>query len=260
MGILHRGPSPFGEMLVTWSARSRTVNLYHAGFLQSRADSNGVSKVDYIHAIHGLAIQGGPRLSPLFSRHRGDVLMLGCGGGTIGTMLARDGYRVTVIDVNPIAFELARRFFSLDPSVACLVEDGFGFLKRTRAKFDIIICDMYLGSDVAPYAGAPEFIALAAKRLRTDGRIFMNVIVYGDLDPTADRVAMAAQSTGLKVRILDGTGYVGRNAVVAIGAVDGLRRPRLRQPPETGRTALDAALDRYKFRRPSKQRAFREDA
>jgi hypothetical protein len=61
------------------------------------------------------------------------------------------------------------------------------------------------------------------------------------------------------VRILDGTGYVGRNAVVAIGAVDGLRRPRLRQPPETGRAALDAALDRYKFRRPSKQRAFRED-
>jgi spermidine synthase len=254
MAVLYQGQSPFGELLVTWSARARTVSLYHQDFLQSRADINGIAKVDYIHAIHDMALQGralAPKAAP-------DALLLGCGGGTLGTMLSRDHWRVTMVDINPMAFELARRFFDLAPNIACLVEDGFGFLRRTRAKFDVIVCDMYLGDEVAPYSAAPSFIAQAAKRLRPGGRIFLNVIVYGDRDPAADRLALAAKAVGLTARILDGRGHVGRNAVLCLGDVTHLRKPRLRQPPQTGAGVMEQAIAKYRFRRISRARALKD--
>ncbi len=252
MAILFQGPSPFGEMLVTWSARARTVSLYHQDFLQSRADINGTAKVDYIHAMHDLASQRRDQ------NRRHDALLLGCGGGTLGTMLARDGWRVSMVDVNPVAFDLARQFFDLAQNIACLVEDGFGFLRRTRAKFDLIVCDMYLGDEVAPYSAAPDFIAQAAKRLRAGGMILLNVIVYGDKDPASDRIALAAQAVGLTARILDGRGNVGRNAVLCIGQVAHLRKPRLRHEPVTGAQVIRQAVEKFRFRKFSRRRALSE--
>jgi len=113
---------------------------------------------------------------------------------------------------------------------------------------------MYLGDEAAPYAGAPVFLQLASRRLKPLGRIFLNVIVYGDADPMADRIAQAAKFVNLNARILDGSGKVGRNAVLAIGAVEKLRRPKLTLIPDGGAAGLAQALDAYGFRRASMQR------
>ena len=244
MALIHESASPFGMLQVAWSERTRTVTLYQGGYLQSRSDRYGIAKVDYIHAIYDLIRQGDAR----------DVLILGCGGGTLGTMLTGLGLRVTMVDINPKAFDIAKEFFALSPKITCILDDGMAFLNRTRARFDVIVCDMYLGDEAAPYAGAPMFLQLAARRLKPLGRIFLNVIVYGDADPMADRIAQAAKFVNLNARILDGSGKIGRNAVLAIGAVEKLRRPKLTLIPDGGSANLAKALEAYGFRRPSLQR------
>jgi hypothetical protein len=56
---------------------------------QSEADHGGVSLAAYIHAIHSFLRQSGSR----------NVLMIGCGGGTLATMLRSDGVKVAIVEV-----------------------------------------------------------------------------------------------------------------------------------------------------------------
>ena len=129
MALIHECASPFGKLQVAWSERTKTLTLYQGGYLQSRSDRYGIAKVDYIHAIYELIRQGEAR----------DVLILGCGGGTLGTMLTGLGLRVTMVDFNPKAFDIAREYFALPAKTTCIVDDGMAFLNRTRARFDVIV-------------------------------------------------------------------------------------------------------------------------
>src|ERR1700761_7441667 len=79
------------------------VSLWQAGDNHSVADARGVSLADYIHAMYGLIRQAKARR----------VLLIGGGGGTLATMLHRVGIAVTVVDVDPAAFEIARRYFHM---------------------------------------------------------------------------------------------------------------------------------------------------
>lgn len=76
--------SPFG--IVTIFRRILTGAVIYDQF---EADRNGVSLASYIHAIYDLILQARAQT----------VLMIGCGGGTLGTMLARTGRNVTIVDV-----------------------------------------------------------------------------------------------------------------------------------------------------------------
>ena len=53
------------------------VSYWQGEYHQSAADRTGVSAADYIHAMYFFLMQAGVR----------DVLMIGCGGGTLATML-----------------------------------------------------------------------------------------------------------------------------------------------------------------------------
>ena len=37
--------------------------------------------------------------------------MIGCGGGTLRTMLTRAGQQVSIVEINPVSFTLAKRYF-----------------------------------------------------------------------------------------------------------------------------------------------------
>src|SRR3954471_8292855 len=111
---LAKRKSRFGVITILQAKRTGSVVYRQGGFFQSEADCNGVSMVSYIHAIYGLLHQTDSR----------KILMIGCGGGTLATMLCRDGREITVLDIDPQAFLLARKYFALPSSVACRVADG----------------------------------------------------------------------------------------------------------------------------------------
>jgi spermidine synthase len=101
--------SEFGTINIVQKRDSGVVTYMQGGCCQSEADQNGVSLAAYIHALYGLLFQAKAR----------KILLIGCGGGTLATMLSRACCKVTIVDVNPISFALARQYFDLPPTVEC---------------------------------------------------------------------------------------------------------------------------------------------
>jgi spermidine synthase len=213
---------------------SGKVSYWQGEYHQSAADSVGVSTADYIHAMYYFLLQAQAR----------DVLMIGCGGGTLATMLTRSGVKVTVVDLNRFSFAIARKYFALPQGVTCHVADGIAWLKAHRHRFDAIVLDAF-GRDGMPEAFKRDgFFKLAKARLAARGGLFlMNVIVDDDDDRTPDALVRRMRRHWSKVRLLDTDGWVDRNAVIAAGAVAKLKKPKLLMPPRPGGQKLARQLD-----------------
>ena len=167
-----------GEIVVLMS-RS-TVAYWQDDRHQSEADRNGISLAAYIHAIHGFVRQAASRT----------VLMIGCGGGTLATMLRADGVKVTIAEINERSFEISRRYFGMPDDIECHVADGATFLRRTKRKFDAIVLDAYDGDYIPAQMRTPAFFRLVQSRLNARrGCFFVNVVMRNDRDrPYLDRI------------------------------------------------------------------------
>jgi SAM-dependent methyltransferase len=206
----------------------------------SDADRDGVSLADYIHAIFGFLVQAKCR----------DVLMIGCGGGTLATMLHRVGARAIVVDIDAGSFAIARRYFHMPEDVECHVADGAEYLRRTRRRFDAIVLDAFDDGAIPQAFLGTGFYAMAKRRMRRRGALFLvNVIVDDDDDRTPDRLARTMRSAWRHVRLLDCDGWLDRNAVVVAGAASGLKRPKLLMLPHQGGRKLASDLKDLVFRR-----------
>ncbi len=141
--------SPYGAITVSRSKPTGALIYSQGGCRRSEADYNGVSVAPYIHAIFGLIAQLRAKT----------VLMIGCGGGTLATMLARNGCQVTIVDVSPAAFRIARQYFDLPDSIDCQLADGSGFLLSSQRRFDAIILDAFQGDRIPTHLRSRAFFA-----------------------------------------------------------------------------------------------------
>ena len=208
------------------------------GCSQSEADCNGVSLASYIHALFGLVLQARAR----------DVLMIGCGGGTLATMLARAGSNVTIVDINPDAFALARRYFSLPHDVACHPADGAAYLAEETRRFDAIVLDAYQGDLIPDHLRTPDFFRLAKPKLAERGAFFANVHLASDDDRMADAVTQSMAEAWSRVRLLDAPGWLNRNAIAMAGDVSGLTPPVLHMWPTEASEQIAFELGTLRFR------------
>ena len=214
--------------------RTGQVSYWQGEYHQSAADSTGISTADYIHAMYFFLMQVQAR----------DVLMIGCGGGTLATMLARSHVAVTVVDLHKLSFDIARKYFQLPDCVACHVDDGIRYLMTNRRRHDAIVLDAFGEGGMPSAFMQPAFFRLARARLRSRSSLFlMNVIVDDDDDRTPDILVRAMRAHWGRVRLLDTDGWVDRNAVIAAGAVTNLKKPKMLMPPRPGRAKLERQLD-----------------
>ncbi len=210
------------------------ISYWQREYHQSAADAAGVSTADYIHAMYFFLMQAGAR----------DVLMIGCGGGTLATMLVRSNVQVTVVDLHKFSFDIARKYFQLPDSVSCHVADGIDYLKQNRARHDAIVLDAFGEGGMPAAFMQPAFFKLAKSRMKRQGALFlMNVIVADDDDATPDNLVRAMRRQWGRVRLLDTDGWTDRNAVIAAGAVTGLKKPVVLMPPRPGGAKLAKELD-----------------
>jgi cyclopropane fatty-acyl-phospholipid synthase-like methyltransferase len=210
------------------------VSYWQKEYHQSAADAHGVSTADYIHAMYFFLMQTGVR----------DALMIGCGGGTLATMLARSNVAVTVVDLHKLSFDIARKYFQLHNAVDCHVSDGIAYLKTNRRCHDAIVLDAFGEGGMPADFMQPAFFRLARARLNPRNSLFlMNVIVDDDDDRTPDILVRAMRAHWGRVRLLDTDGWVDRNAVIAAGAVTNLKKPKVLMPPRPGGAKLERQLD-----------------
>lgn len=238
MITLHQQPTEYGEITILRSRDTGSCIYCQDGSYQSEADSRGVSLASYVHAIHGLIAQ----------REAKAVLLIGCGGGTLATMLSYGGMCATVVDVNPASFVLARTYFSLPEHVSFHPLDGAAFLDETQARFDAIVVDAFVGDKIPGHLRSRGFFETVRGRLTSNGMVLFNVHLRHDFDPDADSVGAAMLGAGLPVRILDAPGVLNRNAIVLGGAVAPLKAPDLAIAPEFSATQISEELARMRFR------------
>jgi spermidine synthase len=213
--------------------QSGKVSYWQREFQQSAADKTGVSVADYIHAMYFFLMQAQAR----------NVLMIGCGGGTLATMLHRSAVKVTVIDLNPLAFRIAREHFQLPDEIACHTADGVAWLKSHRHRYDGLILDAFGAQGMPEAFKTDAFFRLAKSRLKSRGSLFlMNVIVDDDDDAIPDNLVRAMRQHWSGVRLLDTDGWTDRNAVIAAGAVEQLKKPQVLMPPRPGGAKLAREL------------------
>jgi spermidine synthase len=218
--------------------RTGGISYWQAEDHQSVADRNGVSLAEYIHALYGLLRQKRSR----------SVLMIGCAGGTLATMLSRKGVAVTLVDIDPLSFEIARSYFQMPLSVACHARDGRAFLRATHRRYDAIVLDAFANEVIPSHLLEPGFFRLVKARLRRGGLFLINIVVRDDDDPVSGEILRSLKGVWRGVRLLDAPGFENRNAVVAAGAVARLKRPRLLMKPAQGARALARDLAQLAFR------------
>jgi predicted O-methyltransferase YrrM len=233
--------SKFGVITLRYRKRSRTLTFEQKGGNQSTTDGNGVSLDAHIHALYGLALQ----------RPGKSVLMIGCGGGTLGTMLSRAERRVSIVEIDKVSFTLAKRYFGLPRNIACHIGDGLAFMQKTRRRFDVLIIDAFIGENIPAHMKSAAFFEAASRCLRRNGVALVNVCLERKSDATADRIATGFNALGWPVRILDSPGGE-RNAIVMAGKVRGLRRPGLLIPPLGDAAQTRKELKAMRFRRPAR--------
>ncbi len=228
----------FGAIKVYRDKRTGDLTFLQGGCFQTKTDRNGVSLVTYVHALFGLVVQAKAQR----------VLMLGCGGGSLASMLAKTGKRIVVVDINPVAIEIASQHFSLPDSVECHVEDGAEFLKGECGEFDAIIMDAYCGDRIPDHLRSSEFLRLSRLRLASPHGCFLaNIHVIDDDDSAAQDYAQVAREVWGRVRILDAPRATYRNAIVAAGAVGMLRPPALMMSPAREAAAVAEDLAKARF-------------
>ena len=162
--------SRFGAITIFKTKKTGSFIYAQGDSFQSEADANGISLVAYIHAMFSLLRQAGSR----------SVLMIGCGGGTLATMLSSVGCKLTVVDIDPHAFLLARRYFRFPPDVACRVADGCEFLLSETGTFDAIVLDAFMAGNIPAHLKSAAFFSLVRKRVSPSGCVVVNVHVEND--------------------------------------------------------------------------------
>jgi SAM-dependent methyltransferase len=206
MDVLARFNGRNGEISV-FQERATGARLYHeAGVDQSYVLADGSPGLSYVRLMKRVLTNG----------H--DVLLFGCGGGGLATGLYRNGLRVTVVDYNPISFDIARNYFWMPGQIACVVEDMTTFLQTRPTTYAAIGVDV--GGPCFDYEAMFDdpACALLCRRLAGGGRIVINIAGEWAEEETAERIATCLGWGGLDVWICDDAAPTGGNTVIVAAA------------------------------------------
>jgi spermidine synthase len=171
------------------------------------------------------------------------VAILGNAAGTTARALGRffPGTTVDAVEIDSELTRLGRRWFDLrNPRMRVHHEDARPYLRRTDARYDAIMVDVYRQPYIPFYLVTREFFELARDRLRPGGMVIVNV-GHPEGQQELDRV--------LGATIADVFGTVMRDPVedtnTMIAATDSagsaVRLREARVPPALRATAYGAA-------------------
>ena len=112
----------------------------------------------------------------------GRALVLGLGAGTLVRDLARSGYEVEAVEIDPAVYEVARTFFSFPTEVAGIhFEDARAFLEGavgSGERFDVVIVDVTGGGHHPEHIYNRDAYVLIQRLLAPDGVMGANMVVF----------------------------------------------------------------------------------
>jgi hypothetical protein len=135
---------------------------------------------------------------PLLGRPLERVAVLGNAAGTTARALGVYYPRAKVdgIEIDPAVTRVGRRWFGLgdNPNLTVHSADARPFLRRTKARYDLIVVDAYHQPYVPFYLATREFFRLARERLTPGGILALNVASVPESDELARDIAGTLRS------------------------------------------------------------------
>lgn len=225
MRVIARRDGLFGSIRIMERQIDKARLYCIKGSVQTMTLPDGVSAFGYVHA------------AKLLARNARTVLVIGGGGGSIATMLARQGARVTVVDIDPAAEELARAYFDLDERVEWLTADARAFVSAGATRFDAVIVDACDAEGLAAPFGDADTLAWLIEQTCPDGSLIVNLVHEDGAPPRGGAVVHQLIAKGYGATLYRSEeGWEG-NEVLHVrkhGATDTLCVTGLdRRPPQT---------------------------
>ena len=170
---LFTGQSLYGEWrVVEMPDTDHTRLLLLNGIIQSGVDASGVSIFPYSHLMERL----------LKARHPAPrrLLLIGLGSGVMARSLERaeGAPEIDVAEIDPMAVELARRYFGYVSPAGddgrLFLEDGRRVLNRLDRRYDAVIIDAYAAETLPFHLFSLEAFEAVRRHLQPDGVLLIN--------------------------------------------------------------------------------------
>jgi spermidine synthase len=120
-----------------------------------------------------------------------DCLVLGLGGGTVAQLIQKywPNAALVGVDFDKVIVELGKKYLGLDNTyVKLFIQDAFEYcneVARQNKKFDLILVDLYKGSEFPVQLEGEEFPTLVKKLLRNKGVAVFNRLYSNEKRPNA---------------------------------------------------------------------------
>lgn len=220
MPILKQFKTPFGLIKVMRQSDG-TLAYVQNGCYHSQANAKGISVCAYTHVMSEIIRQKKAR----------NVLIIGCGGGTLATMIHRLKASVTIVDINPVAFTIARDFFRMPKAVNCITHDGLEYVATTKKRYDAVIIDVFDSHNNVPAGFTTKtFLGDTKKILSRGGVVMMNMMAKTARDRAPAFLAAKMKAVGLPARMCEWSDERDRNVLIVGGALGRVRIPSGKEP------------------------------
>lgn len=108
-----------------------------------------------------------------------ECLVIGLGAGVIPMWYEKRGIRTDVVDIDPLVFDVARRFFAFTVSGESIVGDARYFLNQTKKRYDYVILDVFNG-DNTPFHVLSKEALITVKQCMNPGAV-LGINAWGNL-------------------------------------------------------------------------------
>jgi spermidine synthase len=141
-GLIFIGQSPYGEIRVVDKDEIRYL-------LIDGAIHSGVNPTLFMEPQFGYVVV--MDINKHFFERAGNMLLIGLGGGCIANRFSLDGWKVDVVEIDPVVTKVAKDYFGLRTNDCQVFQaDGRQFLHFNQNKYDLIIMDAF-GSGSIPF-------------------------------------------------------------------------------------------------------------
>ena len=114
-----------------------------------------------------------------------NILVLGVAGGSvIKTLVDEIKYKgkITGVEIDPEIIKIANTYFKLDEvkNLEIVIDDAFEFVLKTKAKYDLIIIDIFQDTTMPNFLFETFFINRVCSLLKSHGFILFNTMLLND--------------------------------------------------------------------------------
>ncbi|KKR34374.1 MAG: Methyltransferase domain protein [Candidatus Gottesmanbacteria bacterium GW2011_GWC2_39_8] len=116
-------------------------------------------------------------------RHKASkILILGLGGGTLVKIINHyySEAHITGVDIDPKMVEMGRKHLGLDKAknLKVVIADAAKFIKNNKGKYDLILVDLYIGSNFPAIVLSESFISNLRDAVKEKGIMIVNYLYY----------------------------------------------------------------------------------